>query len=298
MTLQTAPSWGNVVGTFTQIPFVGGAITMIILNLLLFVPYGFLFPIVVRTQKWNWWKAFLLGLCSSLCIEILQMFSGRLCEVDDILANSFGTLAGYLIWRSLTEIRKKERRKEGITRFILAIVVYGVALWGISFVANAESVQEREQAEYPGIYGDEDAMNDIASVRLISSEHEYVGTNLFDDAADFSNAYMWMAMNIDNVIAIYQFEEAEEVATVILNQSSDKYVEVIYQIPHTFRFINKPDWEMADVAYLLYDVNDGSIWYGASAENISGHLMYSDEEHPFQPDTELIDVIEKGTASN
>lgn len=37
-----------------NIPFVGSSIPMIILNLLLFVPVGFLFPIAIKSKKWNY----------------------------------------------------------------------------------------------------------------------------------------------------------------------------------------------------------------------------------------------------
>lgn len=107
---QFSPSMDTIMKAFTSVPFQDASIRMVILNLLLFVPYGFLFPIAVKTDKWTWYKAFIAGIVTSLSIETLQLFVGRLFELDDILANSFGTLAGYVIWQSLQEIRKKEIR--------------------------------------------------------------------------------------------------------------------------------------------------------------------------------------------
>lgn len=69
-----------------------------ILNILLFVPLGVLLPIM--------WKEFrsarciaLTGLSLSLFIEILQIFTFRLTDVDDLITNTAGAVAGYYLSR-------------------------------------------------------------------------------------------------------------------------------------------------------------------------------------------------------
>lgn len=83
-----------------------GSLLMMSLNLLLFTPFGFLFPIVIN--KCNLIKTFLLSLLFSISIEILQMFAGRMSEVDDIIMNTFGTLIGFAFYKLLKSLLKNK----------------------------------------------------------------------------------------------------------------------------------------------------------------------------------------------
>ena len=68
------------------------------LNVLLFMPLGYLFPLsflkIVR-----WWKMLLLGFLFSLLIETVQLIT-RLgwFDASDLLHNTFGALIGYWIY--------------------------------------------------------------------------------------------------------------------------------------------------------------------------------------------------------
>ncbi|WP_160680509.1 VanZ family protein [Clostridium sp. C8-1-8] len=79
-------------------PFEDGLSTAMLLNLILFMPFGFLTPMVFRKIKSKWVLNLLIALVFSGAIEFLQMFSGRYAQIDDILMNSFGALLGYLIY--------------------------------------------------------------------------------------------------------------------------------------------------------------------------------------------------------
>lgn len=64
------------------------------LNALLFVPLGFLLPILWRRYR-SWKRIALIGFLISLSIEILQLFSFRFTDVDDLILNTFGAFIGY-----------------------------------------------------------------------------------------------------------------------------------------------------------------------------------------------------------
>ncbi|MBM6829100.1 VanZ family protein [Anaerotignum lactatifermentans] len=68
-----------------------------VLNIILFLPLGFLAPLL-----WASWrqerKVMLLGFGVSALIEILQMFCGRTTDVDDLLMNTMGAVLGYLFF--------------------------------------------------------------------------------------------------------------------------------------------------------------------------------------------------------
>lgn len=69
-----------------------------LLNVLLFVPLGFFLPV--------FWQRFrkitatvLFGFCISLLIEVLQIFTLRASDVNDLMTNTFGSLIGWCIGR-------------------------------------------------------------------------------------------------------------------------------------------------------------------------------------------------------
>ncbi len=75
----------------------------IILNILMFMPVGTLFPLIVgklETKKWEmFFLTILIGLFCSCLVEILQLLlKCGLCELDDIIHNVLGTAAGYGIF--------------------------------------------------------------------------------------------------------------------------------------------------------------------------------------------------------
>lgn len=77
----------------------------IMLNILLFIPFGFLIPIIWK-KRWSWWKIMLLGFAASFCVEIVQLVT-RLgfADVDDLMNNTIGAALGYLIYkRCLTHV--------------------------------------------------------------------------------------------------------------------------------------------------------------------------------------------------
>ena len=73
-----------------------------LLNVLLFVPLGFLLPVLWKRFRSFLWTG-LFGLSFSLIIELLQLFTLRATDVDDLLTNVIGGLFGYLLARALTK---------------------------------------------------------------------------------------------------------------------------------------------------------------------------------------------------
>jgi len=65
-----------------------------ILNILLFVPMGIFLP-AIWDKYHPFRKTALTGLAVSLLIEMLQIFTFRLTDVDDLMTNTLGTIFGY-----------------------------------------------------------------------------------------------------------------------------------------------------------------------------------------------------------
>lgn len=97
----------------------GNAARQLALNVVMTVPLGFLWPLV-RGKK-GVWRAVLAAFLLSLCIELLQplLTMNRTSDITDVIANTAGGLAGYLLFlpvgRPLLRLcrEKKEPSEEG-----------------------------------------------------------------------------------------------------------------------------------------------------------------------------------------
>lgn len=71
-----------------------------LLNVLMFVPIGFLLPILWK--KYNDWKHTIgFGCFLTVLIEIAQVFTFRTTDIDDLLTNLLGAGLGFLAVRTL-----------------------------------------------------------------------------------------------------------------------------------------------------------------------------------------------------
>lgn len=78
----------------------------VIENILLFVPYGFLGCLACK-RCGHLLHCLVLGALTSLCIETMQLITGRgIFQIDDILTNTLGAVTGYLLYRLFMLFRK------------------------------------------------------------------------------------------------------------------------------------------------------------------------------------------------
>lgn len=84
----------------------------IILNFLMFVPVGYLFPMVAKGIN-RWWKTLLIGLLLSLAIEITQLCTHLgYAEIDDLLDNTLGTVFGWILYMNFIKPTEKKQEKQ------------------------------------------------------------------------------------------------------------------------------------------------------------------------------------------
>lgn len=69
-----------------------------LLNVLLFVPLGFLLPVLWKRFRSFLWTG-LFGLSFSLSIELLQLLTLRATDINDLMTNTTGTILGWLLGR-------------------------------------------------------------------------------------------------------------------------------------------------------------------------------------------------------
>ncbi len=97
-----------------------------ILNIILFVPLGIMLPFLWK--KYNTLKATaVFGFKMSLTIELLQLFTFRATDINDLIANTLGTLFGYFLFRMISHlipsVRNVTKRKNEVTVVILPVIL-------------------------------------------------------------------------------------------------------------------------------------------------------------------------------
>jgi len=118
--------WGeslfNPIITLT--PFVNEHPLEFALNILLFIPLGFLLPLISTAHR-QLKKLLFLGFGLSLTIEISQMFTRhRVSDLNDLIANTLGALLGYLCFVLLAKlIRSKSSVERNLSRFLPLFIV-------------------------------------------------------------------------------------------------------------------------------------------------------------------------------
>ncbi len=75
-------------------------VQQLILNIAMFLPYGFLLPITAKSLR-RGWKTALAVLAITLAVETLQYFMGRSADIDDVIMNFLGGILGYWLFLGL-----------------------------------------------------------------------------------------------------------------------------------------------------------------------------------------------------
>ena len=83
-----------------------------VLNIIMFLPLGLLIPCIWKQCR-NITNVTVTGFLLSLTIEISQIFNARATDIDDLLANTIGACAGYLIWRGIYVLVCGKQKEKG-----------------------------------------------------------------------------------------------------------------------------------------------------------------------------------------
>lgn len=97
-----------------------------LLNVLLFVPLGVFLPVLWRRfQKLLW--TLLFGLMFSLLIEVLQIFTYRATDINDLMTNTVGALVGWCVGRIIVCFQPVVPAQENTREvFLIGGVTFGV----------------------------------------------------------------------------------------------------------------------------------------------------------------------------
>lgn len=107
--------------------------TTYLLNILLFMPFGFLLPAIwpqFRKMK----NTVCAGFFFSLAIELNQLLNNRITDIDDLFTNTLGAIIGYVLYTVLFKLILKREGKKLDTNSSFVIKYEAVFCLVCSFV--------------------------------------------------------------------------------------------------------------------------------------------------------------------
>ena len=115
--LEFRPDWINLIPFSSAIDVTG-----YLQNVLLFVPFGILVPLLWRSMDS---PVHIAGsaLAFSLLIELSQLLNPRRTDIDDLILNTLGALAGYVIFRLLHRMVRPGAQLRSDTGLLPAVCV-------------------------------------------------------------------------------------------------------------------------------------------------------------------------------
>lgn len=128
-------AYGKIEGPVNLIPFQSEGAMTYILNIIMFMPLGFLLPLIWKEYR-NFLKVAATGLGFSLIIEICQLFCLRTTDIDDLIMNTIGAAVGYIIWSLFHRIFKQSGEKAVALNKAEPVIYYVLGVSGIFFLYN------------------------------------------------------------------------------------------------------------------------------------------------------------------
>lgn len=124
----------------------------IILNILMFVPLGFILPLIFKKCE-RWYITYSIGLVGTLFIEILQYVSQRgVFELDDIVNNALGCIIGYGVIMFIKSIFRRKEKRQKISTIVAYQIPLMVTILSFSIVFIAYSNQELGNLSFSNSY--------------------------------------------------------------------------------------------------------------------------------------------------
>ena len=106
-------------------------------NMIMFVPYGFFISYILEEKKF--YVPLFLTFLVSITIETTQYRIGRVFDIDDIMLNIIGGIAGYLLYKLALKLKSKLPnllQKEIVYNIIVLIIILLILLYlmGVFYV--------------------------------------------------------------------------------------------------------------------------------------------------------------------
>ena len=127
--------YGKIEGSVNLIPFQSEGVMTYILNIIMFMPLGFLLPLIWKEFR-RLYKVTITGFCFSFIIELCQLFCLRTTDIDDLIMNAIGTIIGYFVWLLFHKIFRFSGEKAIALSKAEPVIYYVLGVVGIFFLYN------------------------------------------------------------------------------------------------------------------------------------------------------------------
>ncbi|MCC8022185.1 MAG: VanZ family protein [Clostridiales bacterium] len=104
-----------------------------VLNVLIFIPLGFLCPVVFPRRMRSPFSILLLSLSVTVLTELVQNFNNRYADIDDVIMNTLGGLCGYALFIFCYGLVYSIRRRRGPCRLLVKRYRFQLA-WSCVFL--------------------------------------------------------------------------------------------------------------------------------------------------------------------
>lgn len=248
--------------SYSLLPFIGSSFLPILLNFALFIPLGFLLPIVFISCKWDWKKILCVGALTSLIIELLQMLGGRYAEIDDLLINTLGTFTGYVLYVCIQSFRRNKKMAFRTLSALAAALI--ICFSGIYFVGDHSG---------PTLDGFSAVENNISEIRIYyKGESQVIETD--------SELYHNFSSQISNCGG--HLLETKNDADVEAMNNTDCFIEILFAQPQNISFGNAEGFSISNADRVMYNSNKNILYWGNSYYQY--HVDYTElsseiEEH-------------------
>lgn len=105
----------------------------IIGNIIMFMPYGFFASYYLKNRRVS--TIIILSLIISSTIEFVQLYIGRVFDIDDVILNIIGGVFGYLIYIILDKVSNKLPkffRSNGFLNIVVITIIILMILYGFN----------------------------------------------------------------------------------------------------------------------------------------------------------------------
>lgn len=110
------------------IPFSSDGVLTYLLNILMFIPLGFLLPLIWKSGR-RISNVLRTSLWFSFLIEFCQLFNLRATDIDDLMMNTLGGVLGFFCWKIWNKIYPKDismqdeiSKKEGMLLILFVVL--------------------------------------------------------------------------------------------------------------------------------------------------------------------------------
>ena len=116
--------WSPTINWIPFNDFSSANILGMFLNIVMFIPFGAFLPIYFKQFR-KWKRTVLAGFLMSLSIEIVQLFTLRATDVDDLIMNTLGAFVGYGIAKLILQknMSNEEKDKDLMKLIVMLLII-------------------------------------------------------------------------------------------------------------------------------------------------------------------------------